>query len=148
MGAQKSQSGPIAWPILDTYGLTFYNVGIFGLPFHLLVKSWSTYCGAHFILANQNKNVPLIWFYPCILAMAIWALILRHFECDQWKVLLLPFLAAKRNRFSVRRRHALKLKAKHHGRNFKIQPINYDLFQARRPLARQAELLRTEVKME
>ena len=31
--------------ILDPYGMTFDAVGVFGLAFHLLFKSLSTYCG-------------------------------------------------------------------------------------------------------
>ena len=30
--------------ILDPYGMTFYAVGVFGLAFYLLFRSWSTYC--------------------------------------------------------------------------------------------------------
>ena len=30
--------------ILDPYGMTFDAVGVFGLAFHLLFRSWSTYC--------------------------------------------------------------------------------------------------------
>ena len=83
------------------------------------------------LLTHVRKTPPLrshYHFYWTIIIRHLWnlglrALILRHFECDQWKVLLLPYSAAKRNRFSVRRR-ALKLKAKHYGQNFKIQPIN------------------------
>ena len=30
--------------ILITYGMTFDAVGVFGLAFHLLFRSWSTYC--------------------------------------------------------------------------------------------------------
>ena len=31
--------------ILDPYGMNFDAVGVFGLAFHLLFKSCSTYCG-------------------------------------------------------------------------------------------------------
>jgi hypothetical protein len=30
--------------ILDPYGMTFDAVGVFGLAFYLLFRSWSTYC--------------------------------------------------------------------------------------------------------
>ena len=30
--------------ILDSYGMTFDAVGVFGLAFHILFRSWSTYC--------------------------------------------------------------------------------------------------------
>ena len=31
--------------ILDPYDMTFDAVGVFGLAFYLLFRSWSTYCG-------------------------------------------------------------------------------------------------------
>ena len=75
--------------------------------------------------AFQCIMLEIDWFY--VYNLGLRALILRHFECDQWKVLLLPFSAAKRNRFSVLR-HALKLKAKHCGLNFKIKSKNCNSF--------------------
>ena len=43
--------------ILDPYGMIFDAVGVFGLAFHLLFKSWSTYCG---LLSNKSSSV--MWF--------------------------------------------------------------------------------------
>ena len=43
--------------ILDPYGMTFDAVGVFGLAFHLLFRSWSTYC------AGQKWSV--IWMFLC-----------------------------------------------------------------------------------
>ena len=36
--------------ILDPYGMTFDALGVFGLAFHLLFKSWSTYCVMKYLL--------------------------------------------------------------------------------------------------
>ena len=38
--------------ILDPYGMTFDAVGVFGLAFHLLFKSLSTYCGQDLFFLN------------------------------------------------------------------------------------------------
>ena len=38
--------------ILDPYGMTFDAVSVFGLAFHLLFKSVSTYCGQDLFFLN------------------------------------------------------------------------------------------------
>ena len=40
--------------ILDPYDMAFDDVGVFGLAFHLLFRSWSTYCAAKIIFGNPN----------------------------------------------------------------------------------------------
>ena len=40
--------------ILDPYDMTFDDVGVFGLAFHLLFRSWSTYCAAKIFFGNPN----------------------------------------------------------------------------------------------
>ena len=42
--------------ILDHYGMIFDAVGVFGLAFRLLFKSWSSYCGCLSLYQVQVVN--------------------------------------------------------------------------------------------
>ena len=46
--------------ILVPYGITFDAVGVFGLAFHLLFKSCSTYCGVIIIWTGLNIKIDIV----------------------------------------------------------------------------------------
>jgi hypothetical protein len=45
------------------YGITFDAVGVFGLAFHLLFKSCSTYCDGNLIHQSILKQLYIKWFF-------------------------------------------------------------------------------------
>ena len=50
--------------ILDPYGMTFDALGVYGLAFYLLFRSWSTYCvniTAKTFTENQISKRNLSW---------------------------------------------------------------------------------------
>ena len=49
--------------ILDPYGTTFNAVGVFGLAFHLLFRSWSTYCALKQWKGIFLRGRMLFWKY-------------------------------------------------------------------------------------
>ena len=51
--------------ILDPYFMTFDAVGVFGLAFHLLFRSWSTYCEG--LISTEILGGISCWIFRCCL---------------------------------------------------------------------------------